>query len=175
MNFIDELLEESEQAEAERRLEMNKLRADQLLMAIQVLESKLDEVSTMTTEEIQLIENYRKNEQGRLEKRVRWFVWNLEQFMRSTGEKTMNLPHGILKLRLGRDKIEIADLQQFLKNSDNQRFLKLIPESYQPDVQAIGQHIKKTGELPQGINHIPAEVKFHYSTITRSNNDESEK
>ncbi|MGA2624237.1 MAG: host-nuclease inhibitor Gam family protein [Bacteroidota bacterium] len=172
MDFIEELLLESEKAEEQQRLEMSRLRADQLLMAIQVLEGKIEDVDKMTTEEIQLIEHYRKNEEERLMKRVRWFAWNLEQFMRSTDEKTINLPHGTIKLRLGRDKVEIADLQKFLADKSNQQFLRVVPEAYEPDLQSLNQHIKRTGHLPEGVNLIPAEAKFHYTTIKRSENNE---
>jgi hypothetical protein len=171
MTFIDELLLESEKAEDQQRLEMDKLRADQLLMGIQVLEDKVEELDTMVDCEIKLIQQYHKTEHERLMKRVRWFAWNLEQFIRSTGEKTINLPHGSIKLRMGRDKIEIADLQEFLKARDNGKFLRTIPESYQPDMISLGQYIRKTGHLPEGVNLIPAETKFHYTTLKRSNNN----
>src|SRR5258708_5628412 len=105
MHFIDELLQESEAKEKLERLEMTKLRADQLLMAIQVLEGQQADVDKLFQEELKIIEEYRFAEQERLQKQTNWLVWNLEQFMRSTGEKTINLPHGIMKLRMGRDKI----------------------------------------------------------------------
>ena len=169
MDFIDELLLESEKAEAQQRIEMSKVKADQLLMAIQVLEDKAEDLDKMVDEEIKIMEEYRQTEQERLNKRLRWLVWNLEQFMRTTGEKTVNLPHGTMKLRLGRDKVEITDLQQFLDNKVNQKFLKVIPESYQPDTQEIVKYVKRTGHIPDGINLIPAETKFYYSTLKRSN------
>lgn len=172
MHFIDELIQESEKAEEQQRLELTKLKADQLLMAIEVLEGQVEDVDNLFKDEFKIIDEYRQVEQERLMKKVRWLVWNLEQYMRSTGEKTMNLPHGTLKLRLGRDKIEVADLQQFLNDPANQQFLKTIPESFQPDNQALHQYIKQTGHLPKGVNLIPADVKFHYSTIKRSNTNE---
>jgi uncharacterized membrane protein YqiK len=174
MDFIEELLLESEKAETQQKLEMNKLKADQLLMAIQVLEEKVEDVNKMVDEEIKLIEDYRQNEEERLAKRVRWFAWNLEQFMRASGEKTVNLPHGTMKLRLGRDKVEITDLQQFLNNKSNQEFLKVIPESYQPDTQEIVKYVKRTGDVPDGINLIPAETKFSYTTIRSNTNGKDE-
>lgn len=84
MNFIDELLAESERAETERRIEMNKLRADQLLQTINVLDGQLRDAEQLADEEIKLIEEYRQSERQRLEKKIRWFAWNLEQFMRSS-------------------------------------------------------------------------------------------
>ncbi len=174
MHFIDELIEQSEQAEKQERLEMTKLRADQLLMAISTLEEQLAEVDQLFKEELQIIEHYRFAEQERVQKKVNWLVWNLEQFMRSTGEKTINLPHGIIKLRTGRDKIEIADLQRFLDCKESQTLLRTIPESFQPDISAIGQYVKQTGHIPDGVNVIPAEVKFYYTTIDKKKGEEIE-
>jgi hypothetical protein len=94
--------------------------------------------------------------------------------MRASGEKTVNLPHGSMKLRLGRDKVEITDLQQFLNNKSNQKFLKVIPESYQPDTQEIVKYVKRTGDLPDGVNLIPAETKFSYTTIRSNTNGKDE-
>lgn len=80
---------------------------------------------------------------------LNWLAWNLDQFMRSTGEKTLNLPHGILKLRLGRDKIKVADFKQFLDVLDNQKFLKSIPETYQPDVTRTESKAAGGGRKPK--------------------------
>ncbi len=169
MTFIDELLLEAEKADEQRRIELDKLRADQLLMAVQVLEGQLADVNKIADDEIQIIEQYRKDEGGRLQKKMRWLLWNLEQFMRSTDLKTLRLPHGELKLRLGRDKVDIIDLNTFLNDPSNQQFLKLIPESFQPNLNTLHEYIKKTGHLPEGVNLIPAEVRFHYSTIKGGN------
>ncbi|MFN0157076.1 MAG: host-nuclease inhibitor Gam family protein [Bacteroidota bacterium] len=169
MTFIDEILLEAEKAEELRRIELDKLRADQLLMAVKVLEGQLADVNRLADDEIQIIEQYRTSEAERVQKKMRWLLWNLEQFMRSTDVKTLTLPHGVLKLRLGRDKVDVTDLNTFLNDPSNQQFLKLVPESYQPNLTTLHDYIKKTGHLPEGVNLIPAEVKFHYSTIKGDN------
>ena len=169
MNFLDELLLEAETAEEKQRIEVDKLRADQLLSAISVLEAQVDDANRLADDEIKLVEEYRTMELARLNKKISWLAWNAEQFIRSTGEKTIRLPHGIIKLRMSRERIEISDLQRFLNVKSNQRFLKIIPESYQPELQAVHSHIKATGELPVGVNLIPGEIKFSYSTNKRTN------
>ena len=169
MNFLDELLLEAETAEEKQRIEVDKLRADQLLSAIAVLEAQVDDANRLADDEIKLVEEYRTMELARLNKKISWLAWNAEQFIRSTGEKTIRLPHGTIKLRMSRERVEITDLQRFLNVKTNQRFLKIIPESYQPDIQAVHNQIKTTGELPVGVNLIPGEVKFSYSTNKRNN------
>ncbi|TAK54027.1 MAG: hypothetical protein EPO24_13600 [Bacteroidetes bacterium] len=111
MTFIDELLAETEQ----RELQVNKVRADQLLMAITILEGKMDDVNKLCDDEMQIIESYRESEIAKLEKKCSWLAWNLEQFIRSTNEKTIKLPHGAIKLRLGRDKVEVSNMEVFLR------------------------------------------------------------
>lgn len=171
MNFIDELLLEAENAEETQRLEVDKLRADQLLMAVQVLETQMDDVNKIADEEIKLIEDYRRSEGDRLQRKRNWLSWNLEQFMRSTDLKTLKLPHGVLKLRAGRDKVEVQDVDTFLKSPDGQKFLRVIPEQYQPDLNSIHEHIKKTGEVPTGVVLIPGEVRFSLTTFKRNGNN----
>jgi hypothetical protein len=168
MNFMDELLAEVEDKEEKRKLELDRLRADQLLTAIGTLEIRAGEINELADNEVKLIEEYRETEITKVQKKISWLSWNLHQFINSSGEKTINLPHGVLKLRLGRDKVTITELQQFLDVPSNQKYLKIIPESYEPDIQAIHEHIKATGHIPDGADFRPAENKFSYKTI-RSN------
>jgi phage host-nuclease inhibitor protein Gam len=165
MTFIDKLLEEADVADIKRKLEMDKLRADQLLMAITVLERKLDEVNELSDKEFALIKEFQTGESEKLNKKISWLKWNLEQFILSTDDKTINLPHGQLKIRLGRDKIEVADMDKFLKTAAERGFLRTIPESYEPDLRAIVEHVRRTGEIPPGVELIPAQTKF--SCITK--------
>jgi len=170
---MEELLLEAERAEEKRRVELDRLRADQFLSAIASLEQRISEINELADSEIRLIEEYRNTELTKIQKKTSWFSWNLEQYIRSSGEKTINLPHGCIKLRLGRDKVNIVDLQQFLKDSTNQKFLKIVPESYQPDILAIQEYIKTTGHVPDGIELKTAESKFFYLT-KRSNENGKE-
>ena len=126
MNFIDELLAEAEQADAKKLLEVNKVRADQLLMAISVLEEKASEINNMVDSEVALFEEYRRIEIAKLDKKMSWLAFNLEQYMKGTGEKTLALPHGELKMRKGRDKIEITDMQKFLPVAEAKGLLEHI-------------------------------------------------
>ncbi len=165
MNFIDELLAEQEQKE----LALNKLRADQVLMAVSVLEQQADDVNTLADDEIKIIEDYRNVELQKIEKKASWLVASLEAFMRSTNEKTLTLPHGTMKLRMGRDKIVILDLQQFTQYGASRGLLRSVPESFEPDLTKIHEYIKRTRTVPDGIQRIPATTKFSYTTLKGQN------
>jgi hypothetical protein len=86
-------------------------------------------------------------------------------------EKTIRLPHGTLKLRKGRDKVIITAMDAFLTVAHKLGFLKKIPEAYNPDNQAILAYVKTTGEIPPGVEFIPADNKFSYSTNGEKKDD----
>jgi phage host-nuclease inhibitor protein Gam len=167
MNFIEELYcLKPNRREMEHKVEMDKLRADQMLAAVEKLDEQMNDVIKLAEDEIKLIEEYRKSELEKLDKKRSWLCWNLEQYIRSTSEKTISLPHGQIKLRQGRQKVQIIDMDKFLKVGDRLNLLRKIPESIEPDLPAIHHYIKTTGEIPRGVDVIPAETKFSYS-LTR--------
>src|SRR5258705_7313908 len=130
-SFMDELLAESEVKEKLQTLEMNRLRADQVLAALMILEQKAQDVNTLADDEIKIIEEYRQVELQKIEKKASWLAWNLEQFVRTENKndptcKSVSLPHGILKLRLGREKVQITDLDKFMPVAQKRGLLKQI-------------------------------------------------
>jgi hypothetical protein len=135
----------------------------------------MTEVNELCDKEIKLVEEYRANELARLDQKRSWLVFNLEGFMRSTGEKTVRLPHGSMKLRKGRDKVAVVALDEFLKVGPRLKLIRSIPEQVTPDIQAIINHIKSTGEIPNGVQFIPAEVRFSYTTNGGKDDTERER
>ena len=59
IDFIEELLLQAEQADQERKIEMDRLRADQILAAIGTLEEGMAGVNDLCDKELKLIEEYR--------------------------------------------------------------------------------------------------------------------
>jgi Bacteriophage Mu Gam like protein len=173
-DFLAELLAENEDADQQKRIEMDRLRADQLLAAVAVLEGHMEEVNQLVEQEIRLLEEYRSSELSRLDKKRSWLVFNLDGFMRTTGDKTIRLPHGVLKLRKGRDHVVVVALDQFLEVAPKLGLVRTVPEQLTPDMQAIVTHIKTTGEIPAGVEFIAADTRFSYTTTTKGETDERE-
>jgi hypothetical protein len=173
LDFIEELLRESEAADATMRVEMDRLRADQMLSAVSVLEDQMQDANDLVDKELRLLEEYRSLELARLDKKRSWLLFNLEAFARSTGEKTARFPHGTLKLRKGRDRVAVVAIEKFLEVGPKLGLVRTVPETITPDIQAVLQHIKRTGEIPPGVEYIPAETRFSYSV--NGGNDESER
>ena len=169
--FMDELLAEVEEKEQKVKLNLDRLKADQLLMAVAKLDSQIEDANKLCDEEIKLIEQYRQSEVERIEKKRSWLLFNLEGFARQlseqTGEKTIRLPHATLSLRKGRDKIEINDMPAFLKVAPRYGLLRTTPEEHDPDMTALAAYIKRTGHIPVGTKLIPGTVNFSYSLNTK--------
>lgn len=174
VDFIEELLAETEAADKKRAIELDRLSADQILAAIAKLEEGMAEINDLCDKELKLVEEYRSNELARLDKKRSWLEFNLDGFMRSTGEKTLRLPHGVLKLRKGRDRAVVVVLEQFLKVGPKMGLVRTVPEELAPDLQAIVNHIKTTGEIPAGVEYIAADTKFSYTTLSKGETDERE-
>ncbi len=174
VDFIQEMLKESEIAEEQKRIDMDRLRADAMLGAVAVIEQQMEQVNQLAVQEIQLVEEYRSTEITRLDKKRSWLLLNLEQFMRSTNKNTVRLPHGILKLRKGRDRIAFSAMEKFLAIGQKLGLVRKVPESVLPNNQAILEYIRRTGEIPTGIEFIPAEINFSYAT-TGANNGKDER
>jgi phage host-nuclease inhibitor protein Gam len=168
MNFLDEILAQAEVAETDRRMEMNKQQANHILAAIAVLEQKQAEVESLVAEEMRLLTEYREGELQRLQKKIRWLAWNLEQFMRehnaATQEKTLNLPKGVLKLRQMKGSVDIIDIDLFMKAGPKLGLIRSIPERFEPDLPSILKRITTTGEVPPGVSYEEGKVKFTFST-----------
>lgn len=173
ISFIDELLLESEQKEKQQLIEMNRLRADQILAALAVLEGQADAINKLADDEVRIIEEYRQVELQKIEKQASWLAWQIEQYIRSTNEKTIVLPHGKLKLRLGRDKVEITDMEKFTKVAAVRGLLRPMPESFEPDIPKILAYLKQNRLLP-GVSLIAAQTKFSYTTLKGPTNGTGE-
>lgn len=73
--------------------------------------------------------------------------------------KTIELPHGTLKLRKQPDKVEITNMEVFLANANSQ-MVTVIPETVKPDITKIKAFIKMTSKVPDGVSLIEGTEKF---------------
>jgi hypothetical protein len=83
----------------------------------------------------------------------------LEDYIRSEGKKTMDMPHGTLKIRKSPDKIEVTDMQIFLKNA-RAEMLSVVPEQVKPDLNKIKAFMKVSNKIPDGISVVEGKEEF---------------
>ena len=112
-DFINELLREAEEKEQKLSREF----ADLMLIEISQLEKQIQTNFEQAAKEREIIKNWALSRNSSLASRVEFLSKKLEVFTKDTGEKTINLPNGILKMHKKPDRIEIDDLELFLKNA----------------------------------------------------------
>lgn len=163
MTFIDDLLAEAEVRDAKERIEMSRLRADQALAALAALEHQAEEVDALAQAETDIIDTWQRQEREKIERKASWLEYQLEQYIRSTGDKTITLPHGTIRVRLGRDRAEITDPHAFLRVARERGLLRSIPASEEPDMARVVAYLKSNRALP-GAVLVPAVTRFSYTT-----------
>ena len=82
-SWLQELVDQTEERDQHHLLEMNKLRADQALAAIAVIEEKIAETEQIAQQEIDLITNWKESETTKLQNKINWLSFNLEKFIRA--------------------------------------------------------------------------------------------
>ena len=166
--WLSELLEQAERNEVKQRIEMSKIRADQALTVIASIEEKAAEIEQIAEEEIKLITAWKESELEKLRKKESWLSFQLEQYMRTTGENTLNLAHGVIKVRKSRDKVTVVDEEKFLPVGQRLGLVRRIDAKDEPDLNAIRAYLKLHGNRPPiGVTVTPGQPTFSYSTIKK--------
>lgn len=156
VNFIDEMLREIEAAE-EKQTEAG---YDLMLLAIKKFQSEIEHNFQEGEKECTMIRNFVLTKNSQIQERINWIEKKLEAYIAERGDKTISLPNGTLKMHKKPDRVEIEDLELFLKNS-RKEFLIVIPEQVKPNLLVIKNHIK-TRPTPQGVKVIEGQVEFSY-------------
>jgi hypothetical protein len=165
-DFISEMLEEVESEEALR----SEALCDLTLIEIRDLEAKIKHTFDQSEEEQTIIQNFALRRATKFQDRIDRLAAKLEVFITERGDKTISLPHGILKIRKKQDKVEICDLDAFLQGATSQ-MLNTVPESAKPDIAGIKAWMKMTGgKLPAGVKLIPGGNEFSYK-LNEDNTD----
>jgi hypothetical protein len=154
--FLDELLEEAESKEAYQ----TEAYYDLILLQIKNLQGQIAYNFSEAEKEINLINNWTLSRNSVLNERTQVLERKLEQFIRERQLKTLELPNGILKLHKKPDKVEIEDMELFLKNASGE-VLTIIPEQVKPDLSKIKAFIKRR-PVPAGVRVIEGREEFSY-------------
>jgi hypothetical protein len=165
-DFISEMLEEVESEEALR----SEALCDLTLIEIRDLQAKIAATFAASEEETTFIQDFALRRATKFQDRIDRLASKLETYARESGEKTITLPHGVLKIRKKQDKVEISDLDAFLENA-TPLMLNTVPESAKPDIAGIKAWMKMTGgKLPAGVKLIPGGNEFSYKLTEINDN-----
>ena len=168
-NFIDELLAEAEEKEQAQ----TRAHFDLLLLEIAKLQEEISNNFSESEKEIEIIKWWALERNSKLQNRTQYYERRLEAFIREEGEKTIDLPHGVLKLHKKPDKVEVVDVPAFLKHAHID-LMRIVPEQIKPDLNKIKLYHKNSGRLPAGVDLIEGKDEFTYKLINNgkdNNND----
>ena len=111
----------------------------------------MDKVNVLAAEELRRIESWKEAQRKRIEKRISWNNEALRNWMWSTNKKTVSLPSGTLRRRVGRDRIDVVLEETFLQWAENAGLDALMRVRRSPNKKAITAYVKETGEEPPGV------------------------
>lgn len=157
-NFLDELLLEAEQKEEQR----TSAYYDLLIMEVNNLETEIANNFSEAEKEVQIINEWALKRNSIIQEKANLLRLKLENYIRQEGKKTIELPHGTLKIRKMPDKVEITDMELFLSKANSQ-MVNVIPESVKPDLTKIKSFIKMTTKIPEGVTLVEGKEEFKLS------------
>jgi len=156
VNFLDELLQEAELKEEEQ----TEAYFDLLLLQIKQLTKQIEYNFSQSEKECSMINSFVLHKNAQLQERIKWLELKLQTFILEKKEKTIALPNGTLKMHKKPDRVEIEDLELFLKKAKPE-MLTVIPEQIKPDLNKIKAYIK-TKPFPPGIKILEGKEEFTY-------------
>lgn len=161
-NFIEDLLAD---AEAKEELQTEAY-FDLLLLQIEQLQEQISANFSEAEKEIQIIKDWALRRNHGIQLKIEWMEKKLEGFIRERKQKTIDLPHGVLKYHKKPDKVEIANLDLFLEHALPE-MLTVVPETVKPDLSKIKAFVKTHASLPQGVKFQEGKEEFSYKLHNR--------
>ena len=156
VNFLDELLQEAEVKEDEQ----TEAYFDLLLLQIKQLTKQIEYNFSQSEKECSMINSFVLHKNAQLQERIKWLELKLQSFILEKKEKTITLPNGTLKMHKKPDRVEIEDIDLFLKKAKPE-MLTIIPEQVKPDMNKIKTYIKSK-PVPPGIKVTEGKEEFSY-------------
>jgi len=155
-NFIEELLKEAEEKEEQRTQAYYDLQLIEIRKLQQQIEKNFAEAET----EVKIIQDWAIRKNASLHERLLFIERKLEAWIREQGLKTIDLPNGTLKMHKKPDKVEVADIEAFLKHAKPE-MLSIIPEQVKPDLNKIKAFIRQN-YTPAGVTVTEGKEEFTY-------------
>lgn len=154
--FMEELLEDAEDKEEQQ----TEAYFDLLLLQIKQMQEQMARNFAEAEKEVKIINQWALNKNHALQVKIDLIEKRLEIFIRERKQKTIDLAHGVLKLHKKADKLEISNMDLFLKHA-NAEMLTIVPEQVKADLTKIKAFVK-THQIPKGITVIAGREEFSY-------------
>ena len=166
-NFMDELLADAELQDEQR----TEAYYDLLLLQIQQLQDQIAYNFGEAEKEVKIINHWALNKNHALQVKIEWMEKKLEAFIREHQSKTIDLPHGVIKLHKKQDKVEITDMELFLKHAPSE-VMMVIPEQVKPDLTMLKRFLKSCYKPLPGTVIISGKEEFSYKLNNRKEDED---
>lgn len=144
------------------------IKLDKYLWVIRQKETELNKCIALAEESIRRTEAWLNKKENTITSAIEFLSGQMKNYLKQNKLKSLSLPNGNIGFRKQSDVVIIQNEELFLENAKPE-LLRHIQESYEPDLKAIKDYIKKSGgDLPKGIDLKPQESKFYYTLSDES-------
>lgn len=157
LEFIEQILKDAEEKEEK----LTQANFDLLLVEIGKLNEEIKKNFDEADKEVEIIKSWALEKNSKLREKIEYLERKLEVYIREEGLKTIDLPHGVLKMYKKQDKIEITDMETFLMFATSE-IVSVVPETIRPDLNKIKSFIKTHKKIPAGVILIEGKEEFTY-------------
>jgi len=137
------------------------MRLDKYLWVIRQKEKELQRCKALAEESINRTQSWFDKKANTISSAIEFLSGQMRNYLKQNQLKTLSLPNGKIGIRKQPDTIEITDETLFLTTAGSE-LLKYVPEKFEADLKSIKDHIKKTSEIPAGVELKAKEDKFYY-------------
>jgi hypothetical protein len=131
------------------------------LWVVKLKTKEIEKVKASADKLVLDIQGWQDRKTAQHQSQIDFLSARMESYLRHQRLKSLQLPPGTIGLRKQQPKIEIIDEVVFYENADP-TILRRVPESFEPNLKAIKERLKTTGEIPLGTDLIEQDSKFYY-------------
>lgn len=168
-NFIEELLAEVDQKDTESRYAY----FDIVLSEIKGMQDKISANFKQAEQECKIIKDWALRKNAKMQDKITFYEKKLEAFIKTEKKKTIELANGTLRYRKSQPKVEITDLELFLKKATNE-MVTSTPEQIKPDLTKIKKFIAIHKYKPDGVTLTEGTEQFSYKINGEKDGTEEE-
>ena len=137
------------------------IRIDKFLWIIRQKEKELDKCKAIAEEAINRSQNWLDKKENAICSAIEFLTAQMRNYLKQNKLKSLSLPNGNIGFRKQPDSLEITDETLLFANA-RPEFLRHTPEKFEADLKSIKDYIKKTSEIPDGVELKTKEDKFYY-------------
>jgi len=138
------------------------IKLDKYLWVIRQKEIELHKCKALADESINRSQNWFDKKENTINSAIEFLSGQMRNYLKQNKLKSLSLPNGNIGFRKQSDVVIIQSEEIFLANAKPE-LLRHTEESYEPDLKAIKDYIKKSGgDMPMGVDLKPQESKFYY-------------